>query len=81
MSGRGSTVCATTLAHPRLVGVATTRLTATEGTTDRVLLIGGVKWNVTGTWLVTANVLRPITEGGLNAGWVPTVAFDYSFGN
>jgi hypothetical protein len=71
----------TTLPHPRLVGVATTRLTGVEETTDRVVLIGGIKWNVTGTWLLTANLLRPITEGGLNAGWVPTVAFDYSFGS
>jgi hypothetical protein len=70
----------TTEAHPRLVGVATTRLSSSEEATDRVLLIGGVKWNVTGTWLLTANVLRPLTDSGLNAGWVPTVAFDYSFG-
>jgi hypothetical protein len=71
----------TTLPHPRLAGVATTRLTGVDGTTDRLLLIGGVKWNVTGTWLITANVLRPLTDSGLNAGWVPTVAFDYSFGS
>jgi hypothetical protein len=71
----------TTLPHPRLAGVATTRLTGVEETTDRLLLIGGVKWNVTGTWLLTANVLRPLTDDGLNAGWVPTVAFDYSFGS
>lgn len=71
----------TTAAHPRLAGVATTRLTGVEETTDRLLLISGVKWNVTGTWLITANVLKPLTESGLNAGWVPTVAFDYSFGS
>jgi len=71
----------TTVPHPRLAGVATTRLTGVEETTDRLLLIGGIKWNVTGTWLLTANVLRPLTEDGLNAGWVPTVAFDYSFGS
>jgi len=70
----------TTVPHPRLIGVDTIRLTAVEETTDRILLIGGVKWNVTGTWLLTANVLRPLTAAGLNAGWVPTVAFDYSFG-
>jgi hypothetical protein len=71
----------TTLPHPRLAGVATTRLTGVEETTDRLLLIAGVKWNVTGTWLLTANVLRSLTDSGLNAGWVPTVAFDYSFGS
>ena len=70
----------TTLPHPRVVGVETIRLTGIEETTDRILLIGGFKWNVTGTWLLTVNVLRPLTDVGLNAGWVPTVAFDYSFG-
>jgi hypothetical protein len=70
----------TTVAHSRLVGVDTIRLTGTEETADRIVAVGGFKWNVTGTWLVTANILRPITDVGLNASWVPTVTFDYSFG-
>jgi hypothetical protein len=70
----------TTAPHPRLVGVDTIRLTGIEETADRIVAVGGFKWNVTGTWLVTANILRPITEAGLNASWVPTVTFDYSFG-
>ena len=70
----------TTVAHPRLAGVDTIRLTAIEGTTDRLVAVGGFKWNVTGTWLITANVLHPLTDAGLNASWVPMVTFDYSFG-
>jgi hypothetical protein len=70
----------TTVPHPRLIGVDTIRLTGTNETADRVVAVGGFKWNVAGTWLVTANVLRPITDVGLNASWVPTVTFDYSFG-
>jgi hypothetical protein len=70
----------TTVAHPRLIGVDTIRQTGIEETADRIVAVGGFKWNVTGTWLITANVLRPITDVGLNAGWVPTVTFDYSFG-
>ena len=70
----------TTAPHPRLIGVDTIRLTGTDETADRIVAVGGFKWNVTGTWLVTANVLRSITDVGLNAGWVPTVTFDYSFG-
>ena len=69
-----------TSAHPRLAGVDTIRLTGIEGTTNRLVAIGGFKWNVTGTWLLTANVLHPLTEAGLNASWVPSVTFDYSFG-
>jgi len=70
----------TTLPHPRLIGVDTVRLTGVEETTDRIVVVAGFKWNVSGTWLLTANVLRPITDVGLNASWVPTVTFDYSFG-
>jgi hypothetical protein len=70
----------TTVPHPRLVGVDTIRLTGVEETTYRTVAIGGIKWNVAGTWLITANVLRPLTDVGLNAKWVPTVTFDYSFG-
>jgi hypothetical protein len=79
MEGLGR-LASTTAPHPRLIGVDTIRLTGVEETTDRIVAVGGFKWNVTGTWLVTANVLRPLTDSGLNASWVPSVTFDYSFG-
>ena len=70
----------TTQPHPGLVGVDTIRLTGVEQTTDRIVAVAGFKWNVANTWLLTANVRRPLTVVGLNAGWVPTITFDYSFG-
>jgi len=70
----------TTAPHPRLVGVDTIRLTGIEETTDRIVAVGGVKWNMSSTWLFMANVLRPLTDVGLNATWIPTITFDYSFG-
>ena len=69
----------TTLPHPRLAGVDTIRLTGSGETTNRMVIAAGVKWNVAGTWLLTANVLRPLTDAGLNATWVPSVTFDYWF--
>ena len=66
--------------HPRLAGVDTIRLSSVDEASDRVFAVVGFKWNVGGTWLVSANVLRPLTSAGLNASWVPTVTFDYSFG-
>ena len=69
----------TTQPHPGLVGVDTIRLTGVEQTTDRILAVAGFKWNIADTWLLTANVRRPLTSVGLNAGWVPTITFDYSF--
>jgi hypothetical protein len=70
----------TTTSHPRLTGVDTIRLTGVREATQRILAVAGFKWNLTGTWLVSANILRPLTTAGLNARWVPTVSFDYSFG-
>jgi len=59
--------------------VDTIRLTSSDETADRLLLVAGFKWNVASTWLLTANVLRPLTIFGLNASWVPSVTFDYWF--
>ena len=70
----------TTHSHPGLVGVDTIRLTGVEQTTDRIVAVAGFKWNVANTWMLTANMRRPLTDVGLNAGWVPTITFEYSFG-
>lgn len=70
-----------TQAHPTLAGVDTIRLSAVTQTTQRVVAVAGVKWNVAATWLLTANVRRPLTDAGLNAGWVPAITLDYSFGH
>jgi hypothetical protein len=69
----------TTLPHPRLTGVDTIRLTSSDETSDRLVAVAGFKWNVASTWLLTANVLRPLTDVGLNARWVPSVTLDYWF--
>jgi hypothetical protein len=70
----------TTQPHPGLVGVNTIRLTGVEQTTSRLVAVAGLKWNIADTWLVTANVRRPLTSVGLNADWVPTLTLDYAFG-
>jgi hypothetical protein len=70
----------TTLPHPRLTGVDTIRLVGSGENTDRVMAAAGLKWNVASTWLLTASVLRSLTDVGLNAEWVPSVTFDYWFG-
>jgi hypothetical protein len=65
--------------HPRLDGVETIRLTAAGDSPDRVVALAGFKWNVAGGFLLTANVLRPLTRVGLTASWVPSITVDYSF--
>ena len=66
--------------HPALVDVTTIRLSAAPEATSRALVSGGIRWNVGGRGLVSANVLRPLSTAGLNARWVATITFDYSFG-
>jgi hypothetical protein len=70
----------TTQPHPRLAGVDTIRLTSSGEPTHRLVLATGFKWNVATTWLLSVNVLRPLTDVGLNATWVPSFTFDYWFG-
>jgi hypothetical protein len=70
----------TTEPHPQLLDVDTIRLTGVAETTNRLLAVVGFKWNVASSWLISANVARPLTEVGLNAQWVPAVTLDYSFG-
>jgi hypothetical protein len=76
----GGRLMETTAPHPRLIGVDTIRLSAVPEGTERVLAIGGVKWNVAATILLSATVLRPLTDAGLTPRWVPSVAIEYSFG-
>jgi hypothetical protein len=66
--------------HPTLSGVQTIRLTGTLEPVNRLAVVGGVRWNVAARALLSVNVLRSVTSAGLNAPWVGTVAFDYSFG-
>lgn len=66
--------------HPTLTGVETIRLTSEESAAHRILVVLGFKWNVASTWLLSANVIRPVTTVGLNAGWIPTITFDYAIG-
>lgn len=69
-----------TAPNPDLIGVQTIRLSASEQSTTRVLAVGGVRWNALGPWVVSANVMRPLTTAGLNAQWIATVSLDYSVG-
>jgi len=69
-----------TTAHPRLTGVETLRLTP-DGSTLRIVTVApGFKWNLTDTWVLTANASIPLTSGGLTARFTPFVGLDYALG-
>jgi len=66
--------------NPSLINVETVRLTSTNETISRVVAVAGLKWNFRSTWLLSANIVRPLTDAGLNAPWTPTITLDHSFG-
>lgn len=76
----GGRLTETTEPNPRLIGVDTIRLTAVSEGTERVLVLGGVKWNVAASLLLSASVMRPLTDAGLNPDWVPAASIEYSLG-
>jgi hypothetical protein len=67
--------------HPSLVRVETIRLNGTQQATTRMQMAAGLRWNVASTYLLSINVLRPLTSAGLNARWMTSVSFDYALGN
>ena len=66
--------------HPTLVGVETIRLTPDTSTLHMITLVPGVKWNVSDTWVLAANVSLPLTSGGLTSRFTPFVGLDYALG-
>ena len=67
--------------HPTLVDVETIRLSGTQQATTRMQMAAGLRWNVATKWLLSVNVLRPLTTAGLNARWMTSVSFDYALGD
>jgi len=66
--------------HPNLVGIETIRLTSLEQPTTRAVIVAGLRWNVASRWLLSGNIMRPVTTAGLNSNWVASAIFDYSIG-
>lgn len=66
--------------HPGLSGVETIRLTPDASSLHLVTLVPGVKWNLTETWVLAANVSIPLTSGGLTAPFTPFIGLDYALG-
>ena len=67
-------------ANPAIVGVQTLRLAPDTSMLNIMTLVPGVKWNVTATWVLAANVSIPLTTSGLTAPFTPFIGLDYSLG-
>jgi hypothetical protein len=68
-----------TTPHPQSLDVETTRLTSSGDTTDRIVVIGGLKWNLYRSVLLNLEVLHPVSRSGLYAPLVPAITVDYFF--
>ena len=69
-----------TAPHPTLSGVETIRLTPDGSSLHLLTIVPGLKWNLTETWVLAANVTIPLTNGGLTAPFTPFIGLDYSLG-
>jgi hypothetical protein len=65
--------------HPTIGGVDTLRLVTGPGSTRTASAVLGAKWNVAGTWLLSANVLAPLSNNGLRSRAVFVAGLDIAF--
>ena len=72
-------IVAVSAAHPTSAGVATDRLAPGLSTPTLSSAVTGVKWNVSGTFVLTAEVLWRLGKAGLTTPFTPTVSLDYRF--
>jgi hypothetical protein len=79
IDGAGQIV-AVTAPHPTLQQVETTRLTSDNAALNAITVVPGVKWNLSSTWVLAANVAVPLTSGGLTTRVTPFVGVDYAVG-
>ena len=64
--------------HPVLAGIETMRWLPTGGGLHTVYLVTGAKVNIYGRWLLKGNVLTRLTDTGLRAKFMPSIALDYA---
>jgi hypothetical protein len=69
-----------TAPHPTLRDVQTIRVTSTADRLNMLSVVPGLKWNLSETWVLAANVTIPLTKGGLTAPFTPFVGLDYAVG-
>jgi hypothetical protein len=66
--------------HPTLRDVQTLRLVPDGAWLNTISIVPGLKWNLTETWVLAANVTIPLTTAGLTAPLTPFVGLDYVLG-
>jgi hypothetical protein len=72
-------IIATSAPHPTSAGVTTERLTPGLTVPTLSSAVTGVKWNVSGTFVLSGEVLWRLGKSGLTAPFTPTLSVDYRF--
>jgi hypothetical protein len=72
-------IALTSAPHPTSSGVDTLRLTAGTAAATLSNAVAGVKWNVTGRFVLGGHVTWPIARRGLTAPVTSTMAVEYGF--
>jgi hypothetical protein len=65
--------------HPTFSGADTIRLITVGDSAHNATLLGGVKWNVAGTWLISGSVSRQLGNRGLRSGTVAQIGLDFAW--
>ncbi len=69
-----------TAPHPTLQQVDTIRLSTDTSAINAITFVPGVKWNLSSTWVLAANIAVPLTHSGLTTTLTPFVGIDYAVG-
>jgi hypothetical protein len=72
-------IVAESMANQSLPGVQTVRLVPGVATLNTLTAVPGLKWNMSDTWVLAANVAIPLTSSGLTAPITPFVGLDYAW--
>lgn len=72
-------IVAVSASHPTSAGVMTDRLSPGLAVATLSNAVTGVKWNPSGTFVLTGEVLWRIGKAGLTAPFTPTISLDYLF--
>ncbi len=66
--------------HATIENVDTIRLVSEDSSLSTASIVVGGKWNVTGTWILSAHTQLPVGDRGLRSGVVTLFGLDYAFG-
>jgi hypothetical protein len=78
--GQAGRITDTRVPHATIDNVDTIRLLSEDSSLSTASIVVGGKWNVTGTWILSAHTQLPLSDRGLRSGVVTLIGLDYAIG-